>query len=55
MIAAYVTTRMVEMLGQPLAQANVVAKILAVVTIIVAALATFDLLARGHTGPTFPQ
>jgi hypothetical protein len=51
MIAAYIITRMVALLGQPSPQANTAAKVMAVITIIVACICAADLL---MTGATFP-
>jgi hypothetical protein len=47
MIAAYIFTRMAALLGQPSPNANVLAKVFAVITMIVATLIAFDLIARG--------
>ena len=47
MIAAYIVTRMAALIGQPSADANSVAKVLAILSIIVTVICTADLLARG--------
>ena len=52
MIAAYIVTRMVALLGQPQSQANLVAKVLAVITILVALVCGFDVALRGLTKQT---
>jgi hypothetical protein len=49
MMAAYIVTRMVGMLGQPNAQANVIAKVLAVITILITLGAAADLLQKGSS------
>ena len=51
MIAAYIITRMAAMLGQPLQQANVTAKIFGGVTILITLICALDLLTK--TTPTF--
>ena len=50
-IAAYLVTRMVALLGQPTPHANIVAKTLAVLTIIVTIICAGDLLTRGVNIP----
>ncbi len=52
MIAAYIVTRMVALIGQPNPHVNIVTKILAVLTIIVTVLCTGDLLTHGVNIPT---
>lgn len=47
MIAAYIVTRMVALLGRPSPDTNIVAKILAALTIIVAVICAGDLFVRG--------
>ena len=51
MIGAYIVTRMVALLGQPWSHANIVAKILAALTIIVTVICTGDLLMHGVNFP----
>ena len=53
MIAAYIITRLVDLLGR--AEANIVAKILAVLSILVVLVTTVDLLSHGTSQiPSFP-
>jgi hypothetical protein len=47
MIAAYIITRMAALLGQPSPEANVISKILAAITILVALFVSIDLVATG--------
>ena len=51
MIAAYIVTRMTALLGPPSPQANIVARILAVVTIIITVFCTVDLVSHGVVAP----
>ena len=51
MIAAYTITRLTAMLGQPNAQTNVIAKILAAISILLVAGAMVDLMGKGVTVP----
>jgi cytochrome b561 len=51
MIAAYIVTRMVALLGQPRPQANPVAKVFAAITILVAVVCALDLVLRGVIMP----
>jgi hypothetical protein len=51
MIGAYIVTRMAALLGQPSPHANIGAKILAVLTIIVTVFCTGDLLLHGVNIP----
>jgi hypothetical protein len=56
LIAAYVITRMADLLGQPRDRVNLVAKILAVITIVIALivpalLISFDLAIQQHSAP----
>jgi hypothetical protein len=50
-IAAYVVTRMAALLGQPREQANIVAKVLAAITIVVTLFCALDLAIRGSPTP----
>jgi hypothetical protein len=52
MIAAYVITRLTAMLGQPLAETNVIAKIFCVIAIVITVVSTGDLLQHGVSIPT---
>jgi hypothetical protein len=54
MVAAYIVTRMVALLGRSSAQANFVTKVFAVLTIVITLFCTLDLLVRGVTVPTPP-
>ena len=51
MIAAYIVTRIAALLGQPIPQANVGAKVLGVITIIVTVICTVDLLSHSVNVP----
>lgn len=48
MIAAYIITRMVQMIGLPAERANIVAKVLAAITILVTLLMSLALLGAGQ-------
>jgi hypothetical protein len=50
MIAAYIVTQMVLLLGQPRPQAHPVAQVFAVITILVALVCALDLALRGVPG-----
>ena len=50
MIAAYIITRMAQMFGQPSAMTHPIAKVLAVITILVTIVLGLDLLLRGSAG-----
>jgi hypothetical protein len=54
MVAAYIVTRMVTLLGPPSSQANFVAKAFSVVTIVITLFCTLDLLVHGVTVPAAP-
>jgi hypothetical protein len=49
MIAAYIVTRMAALLGQPLSNANPVAKFFALATAIVAIVTAADLIMKGSS------
>jgi hypothetical protein len=51
MIAAYIVTRLTAMLGQPLAETNVVAKIFCAIAIIITVFSAGDLLQHGVSIP----
>lgn len=55
MIAAYIVTRMVALLGQPSLDANAAAKILAALTTLVTLVCAADLLQHRINVPNFPQ
>lgn len=49
MVAAYIIARMCQMVGLPKEQANIGAKVLAVLAVAVALFCLFDLIIRGSS------
>ena len=47
MIAAYIITRMIQMIGLPRDRANVATKVFATLTIVVTVICVLDLVIRG--------
>jgi hypothetical protein len=52
MVAAYIITRLTAMLGRPNESVNVVAKVFAIITILVTLVCVVDLLGHGLSAPS---
>jgi K+-transporting ATPase A subunit len=51
-IAAYVVTRMADLLGRRTERANIAARVLAILTIVITVFCAVDMVIRGSSIPT---